>query len=775
MDVASLAPFTNVQCPECGEHNRVKVDVGGYILKKRQGVGGMSLVFGAVDKTLGREVAIKILNEDYSMDAKRIEQFELEARITAAMSHPHIVKVYTVGQAFNRFYIAMELVAGDSLEQKMNDEGKLSESDVLHWAKQVADGLNAANESGLIHRDIKPGNILFDKDGHVKIVDFGLALVTQGGKAQADEIWATPYYVPPEALDVLEEDFRSDIYALGASLFHALAGQPSFTTESRSTSELKQIKRDLPSLKSVAPWLSDETCYVIDKAMSFEMDDRYGSYQELIDALQYAETILNHEGENPPMSSEELEKLEKKKKRHGWMIPAIAGVAVLLVGALVFTFLQNDDEPVVVKPVEVAAPEGGGATVSSDVSKRVGQQIALSRGSLKNKNYAAAAQKYGAIAADSKVPKDTVYWAGLQTATIHWLAGNSGSARKQLRQLAVLSRQEGGSGSEIGRRLELAVDSLVDFGKVDPEQYASLDNELDAMIAFASGLKNWSRGYVAEALVLFEKVEAFETDEPSTEYKFYKSRVADYQHDAEVVQSLRGEFYPKTVEELNQRIEQLEGIESKLKTIQVEAAAIEAAAKAREAAKAAEAVAEVKNKPAVKVSWNKVQDEISEDIRACRFKKVERVIEKKKYLTAKDKKKAEAYSRMCEYADGFKVTIKNSLTNRQTDTEVGLRDGSGVFTSIYDVTQRGLTVRDSGKDRVLTWAEVKPGDLVDLHKFNVSSKLSDFEKNYRLEQAVCFAWLMGEATKAESGSRVLGRSSKEFKKRWDTAMELLAN
>ena len=105
MDVSAMQPFANVECPQCHTHNRVKLNIGNYILSQSQGVGGMSLVFRAQDHTLGREVAIKILNESYSMDAKRIEQFEKEAQITAAISHPHVVRVYTVGQAYKRFYV----------------------------------------------------------------------------------------------------------------------------------------------------------------------------------------------------------------------------------------------------------------------------------------------------------------------------------------------------------------------------------------------------------------------------------------------------------------------------------------------------------------------------------------------------------------------------------------------------------------------------------------------------------------------------------------------
>ena len=227
MDVTEVAPFTNVECSGCGSQTRVKRDFGPYTLVRRQGVGGMSLVFVAHDNTLQRELALKILNQDQSRSEKRIAQFEEEARITASISHPHVGRVFTTGRSFGRFYIAMELVGGGHLEQKIHEQGAIPEADVLPFAIEIAQGLRAAHARGLIHRDIKPGNILFDAEGHAKIVDFGLALVTKGGTATADEIWATPYYVPPETIDGAAEDFRADIYALGATLYHALAGRPS--------------------------------------------------------------------------------------------------------------------------------------------------------------------------------------------------------------------------------------------------------------------------------------------------------------------------------------------------------------------------------------------------------------------------------------------------------------------------------------------------------------------------------------------------------------------
>jgi len=227
---------------------RVKCEFGPYTLVRRHAVGGMSMVFVAHDPTLHREVALKILSEDFSADERRIKAFEEEARITASFSHPNVVRVLTTGKAFGRFYIAMELVPGGHFEHQIRERGKIPELEMLPLAIEVAQGLKAAHSAGLIHRDVKPGNILLDADGHAKLVDFGLALVTQGGKAQATEVWATPYYVPPETIEGQVEDFRSDIYAFGATVYHALAGEPSCGEETMATDVLREAKKKVVPL-----------------------------------------------------------------------------------------------------------------------------------------------------------------------------------------------------------------------------------------------------------------------------------------------------------------------------------------------------------------------------------------------------------------------------------------------------------------------------------------------------------------------------------------------
>ena len=297
MDVSALSPFTMVECPQCGVQTRVKSRFGPFRLVRRHAVGGMSMVFAAQDETLDREVALKILNEDYSADERRIAAFEQEARLTASFSHPHVVRVFTTGRAFGRFYIAMEMVPGGHFEQRIHDLGKIPEAEMLPLAIEVARGLKAAKAAGLIHRDVKPGNILLDAEGHAKLVDFGLALVTQGGKARASELWATPYYVPPETVEGAEEDFRSDIYAFGATLYHTLSGKPPCGEESMSTDALREAKKHVLPLEKMDPSISGRHLPAGQQGDGLSMPrTAMHSYDELIADLTNALARLKNGG-----------------------------------------------------------------------------------------------------------------------------------------------------------------------------------------------------------------------------------------------------------------------------------------------------------------------------------------------------------------------------------------------------------------------------------------------------------------------------------------------
>jgi len=160
---------------------------------------------------------------------------EQEARATAAVNDPHVIQVFSSGTDHGQFYLVMELVDQGSLDDRMAGDGRVGEGAVLDTGIQVARGLRAAQEQGFIHRDVNPGNILFADQDTAKIGDFGLPVAARQNAEAQNEIWGTPYYVAPERLNHQPEDFQSDLYSLGATLYHAIAGRPPFEGETSTT------------------------------------------------------------------------------------------------------------------------------------------------------------------------------------------------------------------------------------------------------------------------------------------------------------------------------------------------------------------------------------------------------------------------------------------------------------------------------------------------------------------------------------------------------------
>jgi len=758
MDVSMMQPFTNVECPNCKTHNLVKVNVGNYVLSKAQGVGGMSLVFRAKDHTLGREVAIKILNENYSMDAKRIEQFEKEAQITAAISHPHVVRVYTVGQAYQRFYIAMELVPGDSLEQKMANEGALNEKDILRWGREVCEGLSAANEAGLIHRDIKPGNILLDGEGHVKIVDFGLALVTQGGKVQAEEIWATPYYVPPETLDVLEEDFRSDIYALGASLFHALCGKPPFDTESRSTSELKEIKRNLPSLSQGAPHVSNATCAVIDKAMAFDPDDRYDSYKSLINDLYRAETMLESGINEGFVTSGNHQNVEKSN--NNLMLCGIAAGVLLIGGGFAAKFLLGTDDTKVTDTEKTADNALGGISGIDDggaSGRKLSKSINDARAALQNDNLEDAAKHYGIISRDRRFSMDSNMWGGLQSSIIHWVDGNSTASKSIVGALQKLYTDKKNKGlvtnpNELTTSFAEVLPYFSRMQSFDPSQFETINSESVAMVAFSAAIKNWEEGYTDESLSIWSKIEEFSKNKAgatSEELKFYVSLIPHYRADAESMRPY--------VENFNEWLVQLDIHENRLAYERSQLEVLKSS--------------NTPPKPEIKFDdWDAVYAEISPSLEKANFKKARTYLINRKFRLAQDNRKKNSLIYLCGQASDFKKTLSNSLGKKAVKSAIKLKNGKQ-YDGFKGVNDEGVTIKDSNAILRVKWGEITTLSVIDLVKVSLSNEnLNQLERNRILEQAVAFAYLGGEKAKATAG---VSRLSFKSQARWAEYMEIL--
>ena len=259
---------------------------GNYQLERELGQGGMGTVYLAQDSGLHRQVALKILRSDLGDDPSFAKKFLEEVEVTASLAHPNIIRVFTLGEQDGRLYLVMEHLDQPSLENRMENQAKVSERDVLEIGIGIASALQFAHEeTGLIHRDIKPGNILFGRGNIPKLADFGLAAGARSAQGQQDEIWGTPYYVSPERLLREPEDIRSDIYSLGATLYHAIAGRPPFEAETAEEVAKRHISDRPPPLRSLCPEAQEQTVITLDKCLAKKTDNRWASYTELISQL----------------------------------------------------------------------------------------------------------------------------------------------------------------------------------------------------------------------------------------------------------------------------------------------------------------------------------------------------------------------------------------------------------------------------------------------------------------------------------------------------------
>jgi serine/threonine protein kinase len=293
LDVTELPAFSRAFCPSCNTKLLVPMVIGNYQLLSPMGSGGMGTVYKAFDSALQRFVAVKLMKKELAANAQFVADFTREARAAASLNHPNIAQILSFGQTDEtdrQYYIVMELLEGGSLDHMIETHRRVAELDVLNIGIQVASALKAAYQRGVIHRDIKPGNILFNSESQAKVVDFGLAQFAgaEEEKKQEEGIWGTPYYIAPEKLNGEREDFRSDIYSLGGTMFHALAGRPPFEANSATEVVLKHLREPALSLKTFAPDICDQTMQAIGCMLRKNRDERYGSYDELIDDLEEA-------------------------------------------------------------------------------------------------------------------------------------------------------------------------------------------------------------------------------------------------------------------------------------------------------------------------------------------------------------------------------------------------------------------------------------------------------------------------------------------------------
>jgi hypothetical protein len=286
VDTTAAEPLERIPCPNCGKKIRVERTFDHFVVIETLGVGGMGTVYKARDTHLDRFVALKVLRKDLGGEEDYNARLQQEARIAAAVNHPNVVQVFDSGTDHGQFYVVMELIDRGSLDDLMALQPRLSEKQVLETGIQVAKGLRAAHRRGLIHRDVKPANIMLVDEYAAKIGDFGLASTATQRWETDRVIWGTPHYVAPERLNNQPEDFRSDIYSLGATLFHALAGKPPIEGDTNSATALRELKQRPLNLETVAPGIAPATARVLQRMIAANPGERFSSYDDLVAELE---------------------------------------------------------------------------------------------------------------------------------------------------------------------------------------------------------------------------------------------------------------------------------------------------------------------------------------------------------------------------------------------------------------------------------------------------------------------------------------------------------
>lgn len=349
--------------------------IAGYSVLHRLGVGGMSEVYLAFQNSLHRHVALKVLRADFVGSEEHEQRFLQEARSVASLIHPNIVQVYDVGKFDSTLYIAQEYVPGSNLNSFIQRRGALPLEEAVSILWQAASALQKAASIGLVHRDIKPDNLLLTPDGEVKVADFGLARAR--GKNQnltaVGVALGTPLYMSPEQVQGLSVDSRSDLYSLGATAYHMLSGRPPFSGETALALAMQHIQAEAVPLDQLRPDLPEQLVGIVHQLLKKSPEDRFGSAMELARELRsfievhlegrgdkmipFSGLVIEHQAVTSSVATEELQILmmgrnsslkDGSTRKNSWRSTSIQkpilwfGLPLVLSSALSFTLARVD-------------------------------------------------------------------------------------------------------------------------------------------------------------------------------------------------------------------------------------------------------------------------------------------------------------------------------------------------------------------------------------------------------------------------------------------------
>lgn len=372
-----------------------KILAGRYDLYNKIGEGGMSVVYKAHDRILNRNIAIKILKPEFVTDSKFTDSFRREAQAAAGLSHPNIVNVYDVGKEGNIHYIVMELVEGQVLSDIIKEEGALPYNRTLEISKQIASALSFAHHNNIIHRDVKPHNVLITSSGIAKITDFGIAKAINAstivdGSNTGEGVIGSVHYFSPEQARGGYVDEKSDIYSLGIVMYEMLTGKVPFDADNPVSVALMHINNDIIPLSQVVPSIPPGVEQIVMKATRKDPKLRFSNADEMIEAIDNVEFVSRVVG-TPSYSRQntniyhvpddnEIEEYEedgtgKKKKKKKIMLIGIAAAVVLIILGILFATGFFGSEKTVPDLVGMTYSEAKDAAESDGFKIKKGEEV----------------------------------------------------------------------------------------------------------------------------------------------------------------------------------------------------------------------------------------------------------------------------------------------------------------------------------------------------------------------------------------------------------------
>lgn len=528
IDISDSEPLDAIVCPACQGKMSVSGQIGAYQVLEVAGKGGMGIVYRAYDPSLDRDVALKLLRKKHSQDAILIRQLESEAAITASITDPNVVRVFCTGADRGRFFLAMELVNKGSLDDLLHLQGKIAEVHALEIGIQIASGLRAAWRHGLIHRDVKPGNILFADAHTAKIVDFGLAIFMSEEESARGEVWGTPYYVAPEKLDQEPEDFRSDMYSLGATLFHALAGRPPFEAENASMVAMKHLKSQAVSLQAFAPGISNSTAHIINRTLAKNPANRFQSYDELIGNFEYALDQLK-KGRQARQSQRLVLETDDDHRMWTWVVMVMAVVIVGILGWFVMNQKKGANTAVTANTSSTTTP-----SATKDFRTLEPALKALAGGE------DGAAAVFAREQADEKFSAADRSWLALLEGTAHLASGKSAEAQTAFAKVETLAQ----SITDLNKK-KFIVETAARLSRREPIMPADIKADdytsgFRPFALFAYGLHDWSLGKLDEGTELLRHFRSSNPDSLHPWFNALKPLVSSVVEDLVTIRALEG-------------------------------------------------------------------------------------------------------------------------------------------------------------------------------------------------------------------------------------------